>query len=236
MNRARSLAFAMFKLRRVAYKSKSTSFLSFPSLSRYFFLIPLHYLYSFISISFITFYYPISAFPLAMVYSFSSPKAIQADQNTLASSICNVKNLSEPEEAPYEEPIAVSPVNDDAETASNNKKTKEPSVHLCRLFRFATPLDRCLLLIATVFSVGIGALQPSMVIIFGNLLGSIGEVFATSVDGACHPSSAGIDATMGLILTFVYMGTAVFLAAYLSNAIWVYCGVSIKRATGNRNC
>jgi hypothetical protein len=161
-----------------------------------------------------------------MAQSFSSTKAIHTDQNTLASSTFNEKRLSEPEEPRYEEPTAVSPVNDNATV--NDKKKKEPSVPLYRLFRFATPLDRCLLLIATIFSAGIGALQPSMIIIFGNLLGSIGEVFATSVDGVCQPSNAGINATMGLILTFVYMGTAVLLAAYTSNAIWVYCGVSFQ--------
>lgn len=40
----------------------------------------------------------------------------------------------------------------------------------------------------------------------------------------CTPSGTGLEMTMGLILTFVYMGTAVLIAAYFANAFWVYTG------------
>ncbi|KAI8086524.1 P-loop containing nucleoside triphosphate hydrolase protein [Halteromyces radiatus] len=106
------------------------------------------------------------------------------------------------------------------------KKKKEPSVPIYRLFRFATAGDLALIALACIFSAGIGAIQPATIVIFGNFLGQVQSTFsATMMPGAvCEPSNKGLDATMGLILTFVYMGTAVLIAAYLTNAFWVWTG------------
>ncbi|KAI8331204.1 P-loop containing nucleoside triphosphate hydrolase protein [Chlamydoabsidia padenii] len=165
-----------------------------------------------------------------MAESNSPTKGVHTDHQSLTFSIPNEKDLSELEKPGYQLPSSIDLTNnnngDDSVISDNGKKKKEPSVPIYRLFRFTTPLDRCLLMVATIFSIGIGALQPSIIIIFGNLLGTLGDVFASSMTpgGTCQPSNAGLNMAMDLILTFVYMGTAVLVAAYLSNAIWVYCG------------
>ncbi|CAO3594257.1 unnamed protein product [Absidia cylindrospora] len=79
---------------------------------------------------------------------------------------------------------------------------------------------------AIIFSCGIGAVQPATIIIFGNFLGQVQTAFSSAMmPGAeCVPSGNGLDLTMPLILIFVYMGTAVLVAAYLANAFWVFTG------------
>ncbi|CAO3617631.1 unnamed protein product [Cunninghamella echinulata] len=76
-----------------------------------------------------------------------------------------------------------------------------------------------------IFSAGIGALQPATIIIFGNFLDQIQSSFMSMpTDGVCVPSSNGLNATKDIILTFVYMGTAVLVCAYATNAAWVWTG------------
>ncbi|KAI8331210.1 P-loop containing nucleoside triphosphate hydrolase protein [Chlamydoabsidia padenii] len=105
------------------------------------------------------------------------------------------------------------------------KKKKEPSVPIYRLFRFASASDKLMIACAIIFSCGIGAIQPATIIIFGNFLGQVQSVFAgPALTGECVPSGNGLAMTQGLILTFVYMGTAVLIAAYLTNAFWVFTG------------
>lgn len=96
------------------------------------------------------------------------------------------------------------------------KKKKEPSVPVHKLFRFATPLDFCLLAIASTFSMGVGVLQPVTVIIFSRFLGDLSAVLTDM--------NAIVDATRPMILVLVYLGTAGLVAGYVGHAIWVACG------------
>lgn len=49
------------------------------------------------------------------------------------------------------------------------KKKKEPSVPIYKLFRFATPLEMIGILFSMILSVGVGAMQPVVIIIFGGI-------------------------------------------------------------------
>ncbi|ORZ10103.1 P-loop containing nucleoside triphosphate hydrolase protein [Absidia repens] len=165
-----------------------------------------------------------------MARSYSSTKGIHTDQNTLASSYSE-KHVPDVEELPTQQ-TSEKAMNDTTDTDSGEKDTdakkkkKDPSVPIHRLFRFCTPLDAFLVVVGCILSAGIGVLQPAMILVFGQLLGNIQDTFSDAmVPGAeCQPSDAGVKMTMSLILTFVYMGTGVLVAAYLSNAIWVACG------------
>ncbi|KAF7732288.1 ATP-binding cassette, sub-B (MDR TAP), member 4 [Apophysomyces ossiformis] len=109
----------------------------------------------------------------------------------------------------------------DEKAKKKEKKQKEPSVALHKLFRFASPLDLLLIFIAIICSAGIGAMQPVTIIIFGQFLGTIGGQFATG--------KIDVDAAMPMILTLVYMGTAVLVAAYCAQAFWIYTGENQTR-------
>lgn len=56
---------------------------------------------------------------------------------------------------------------EDGDDKKKKKKKKEPSVPIYKLFRFATPLEMIGILISMVLSVGVGAMQPVVIIIFG---------------------------------------------------------------------
>jgi ABC-type multidrug transport system fused ATPase/permease subunit len=98
------------------------------------------------------------------------------------------------------------------------KKPKQPSVPIYKIFRFATKIEILMICIAAIFSAGIGAMQPVSIIIFGEFMGTIGEAMMQQdfekLARDSHP----------LILTFVYMGTGVLVAAYIANCFWVLTG------------
>ncbi|KAI7900844.1 putative ABC transporter protein [Cokeromyces recurvatus] len=98
------------------------------------------------------------------------------------------------------------------------KKEKQPSVAIFKLFRFATKIELLMILCAAIFSAGIGALQPVSIIIFGKFMGTIGVSMMTG-----DFEQLAKDA-QPLILTFVYMGTAVLVAAYITNCFWILTG------------
>ncbi|ORX45112.1 P-loop containing nucleoside triphosphate hydrolase protein [Hesseltinella vesiculosa] len=122
---------------------------------------------------------------------------------------------------------------DDEKPSKKNKKEKkkkEPTVSIHRLFRFATPLDTLLICLGLVFSCGIGALQPSIIIIFGQFLNQMQGVSSIAAGYECIPGGhAALDQTIGVIHIFAYMGTAVLCAAYIANACWVWTGESQTR-------
>ncbi|KAJ8664037.1 hypothetical protein O0I10_000315 [Lichtheimia ornata] len=111
---------------------------------------------------------------------------------------------------------------EDGDDKKKKKKKKEPSVPIYKLFRFATPLEMIGILISMILSVGVGAMQPVVIIIFGDFLGNFQD--ALSVPGASFT-----DATYDLILVFVYMGTATLLAAYIAQSTLIMTGESQAR-------
>ncbi|KAI9310815.1 P-loop containing nucleoside triphosphate hydrolase protein [Dichotomocladium elegans] len=102
---------------------------------------------------------------------------------------------------------------DDEKEGGKKKKKKGPSVPLHQLFRFATKLELVMIFIATVLSLAVGALNPAIVVIFGEFLGTAGAAFM----GVGNLT----DATHDVILIFVYIGTATLVAAYVSQAFWI---------------
>ncbi|KAI8147839.1 putative ABC transporter protein [Fennellomyces sp. T-0311] len=104
----------------------------------------------------------------------------------------------------------------DDKKKKKKKKEKKPSVSVIRLFRFSTTKDRLLIAFALVGSIFSGAIVPVSIIILGKFLTSLSEALL-------NPSTL-LDETMPMILIFVYLGTAVLFAAYLSNCFWVMTG------------
>ncbi|KAI8620675.1 putative ABC transporter protein [Chytriomyces sp. MP71] len=116
-------------------------------------------------------------------------------------------------------------------------KKKEPAVPLLQLFRFADTKDRIMLVIGFIFSVGIGALIPGAILVLGSLLGN-GSLFAGA--GGSSPSSMQrpvgaapptLDPTSVYpqILAFVYIGIAMLISGYASQALWVLAGENQAR-------
>lgn len=99
----------------------------------------------------------------------------------VSSSSFNEKHVSDIEELPIQQlPTAESDKVDEKvdegkkkKKGKKEKKKKEPSVPIYRLFRFATAADKLMIFVAVIFSMGIGALQPATIIIFGNFLGQV---------------------------------------------------------------
>jgi hypothetical protein len=158
---------------------------------------------------------------------------MEVNNNTESSSIDEKHASDIAEELPIQQPTINNDSNGDEKEGTGKKKTKtkakkkkEPTVPIHGLFRFATLSDKIMILMALIFSAGIGALQPATIIIFGSFLGQVQNVYSASMMPGveCTPSGTGLEMTKPLILIFVYMGTAVLVGAYLTNAFWVFTG------------
>ncbi|KAI7871025.1 putative ABC transporter protein [Spinellus fusiger] len=125
-----------------------------------------------------------------------------------------------------EKPLKPASINSSQKSATKEKKEKTPSVAIWALFRFSTFPEKIMIIIAFIFSIGIGALQPANILIIGSLLSRLQSALA-------DPANL-VNATHDLVLTFVYMGTAVFVAAYLSNSCWVLTGENQTRRIRQR--
>lgn len=120
--------------------------------------------------------------------------------------------------------IAVSNPNgaDNKKSKKKEKKKKDPTVSFLQLFRFATKFERMLIIIAFIFSAGVGALQPISIIILGQFLNNMTTALALPPDemvAFMHP----------VIMTFVYMGIGALFGAYICQCIWVMTGESQTR-------
>ncbi|OAD06010.1 hypothetical protein MUCCIDRAFT_137671 [Mucor lusitanicus CBS 277.49] len=105
--------------------------------------------------------------------------------------------------------------------ASKSKSKKKESVAMLKLFRFATPLERIQIAIASICSAGSGALLPASIIIYGAFISNV----TTSLDDY----NALLNATYPVIHTMTYMGTAILVASYISNCLWIMTGESQTR-------
>ncbi|KAI8147824.1 putative ABC transporter protein [Fennellomyces sp. T-0311] len=101
------------------------------------------------------------------------------------------------------------------------KNEKKPSVSLLRLFRFSTPRDRVLMVLATIGSMFSGAILPVSIIIFGDFLRNLASALL-------KPSTL-LDETLPMILTIIYLGTAVLIASYFANSFWIMTGENQTR-------
>ncbi|KAL9555441.1 hypothetical protein MBANPS3_002351 [Mucor bainieri] len=109
----------------------------------------------------------------------------------------------------------------DANDATTKKKPKEPSVSIWQLFRFATPIERLMILIAIICSAGSGAMQPISIIIYGS--------YISNVTSSLTDYSQLLESTLPVIHTMAYMGTAVLVASYISNCFWIVTGENQAR-------
>ncbi|KAI9271625.1 P-loop containing nucleoside triphosphate hydrolase protein [Phascolomyces articulosus] len=104
----------------------------------------------------------------------------------------------------------------DKKKEKKEKKKKEPSVMPHRLFRYASKWDLLAVFFAAIGSIGLGALQPVAIIIFGEFLADFGASI-TNVDEL-------LDNTIDMILIFVYIGTGILVGGYFTHALWVLSG------------
>ncbi|KAI9264807.1 putative ABC transporter protein [Sporodiniella umbellata] len=116
---------------------------------------------------------------------------------------------------------------EEKEDGKKKKKEKQPSVPIYKLFRFATSSEIMMILLAATFSIGIGAMQPVSIIIFGKFMTTI------SASMASGDYQALVGATQPLVLIFVYMGTAVLVCAYIAQCFWVLTGENQVRRIRN---
>ncbi|KAI8075116.1 putative ABC transporter protein [Gongronella butleri] len=93
-------------------------------------------------------------------------------------------------------------------------KEKVKTIAIYQLFRFATKKDLFLMSIGALSSIGLGALHPGSVLIFGRLLGNMEMLDASHIVATAHP----------LVLGLVVLGTCALVLAYVSNCVWVSCG------------
>ncbi|KAL9539286.1 hypothetical protein MBANPS3_010350 [Mucor bainieri] len=108
-----------------------------------------------------------------------------------------------------------------AAAAAASKSKKKESVAMLKLFRFATPLERLQIIVASICSAGSGALLPVSIIIYGAFISNV----TTSLDDY----NALLNATYPVIHTMTYMGTAILVASYISNCLWIMTGESQTR-------
>lgn len=97
-----------------------------------------------------------------------------------------------------------------------DKPAKNESVPILKLFQFATRRDLFLIVIAGLTSCTTGAIQPISILFFGNVLKSMGEAVVLHQDL--------MEKTLPIILLYIYMGTGVMVAAYISNCLWILTG------------
>ncbi|KAK4511453.1 Rad2 nuclease [Mucor velutinosus] len=119
-------------------------------------------------------------------------------------------------------PLSPNTASDVSSAAAPKSKSKnKESVAMLKLFRFATPLERIQIIIASICSAGSGALLPVSIIIYGAFISNV----TTSLDDY----NALLNATYPVIHTMTYMGTAILVASYISNCLWIMTGESQTR-------
>ncbi|KAK4518231.1 uncharacterized protein ATC70_001583 [Mucor velutinosus] len=122
---------------------------------------------------------------------------------------------------PDQETTLPSQTETDVTNTTVKKRPKDPSVSIWQLFRFATPLERLMILIAIICSAGSGAMQPISIIIYGS--------YISNVTSSLTDYSQLLESTLPVIHTMAYMGTAVLVASYISNCFWIVTGENQAR-------
>ena len=104
----------------------------------------------------------------------------------------------------------------DQDGKKKKKKEKKKAVSIFKLFRYSTPMDRLMIIIAMIGSAYTGAILPVSILIFGRLIRSVGQSVVDSSDL--------LDQTHPTILIMVYLGTSVLVAAYFASCFWIITG------------
>lgn len=102
-------------------------------------------------------------------------------------------------------------------TATDMDDAAEP-VSFARLYRFATPLDGVLMAVGSVASLALGALQPGQMIVFGDIIDTIGDAALSGETGSVA------DQLRAPIFAFVYIAIASFFAGFTATFCWRWTG------------
>nr|ASM90199.1 multidrug resistance 5 [Sesuvium portulacastrum] len=98
---------------------------------------------------------------------------------------------------------------------NNKEKEKTNKVSFYKLFSFADPTDKALMIIGSLAAVGNGITMPLMALLFGEVIDAFGENQNTN---------NVIRAISQVSLKFVYLAIGVAIAAFLQVACWMVTG------------
>ncbi|KAG2226169.1 hypothetical protein INT45_003314 [Circinella minor] len=151
----------------------------------------------------------------------------------VALSISTTEKHSITEQSPIQQ-IQTNDTTDDKK--KKEKKKRDPAVPVHKLFRFATKLELLMIIIAATCSLGVGALQPVMIVFFGQFMDDLGG--AVSGAATMTPEQMAnfslLDLTHDLILVFVYLGTGALVGAYIAQSFWIVTGENQVRRIRQR--
>jgi len=117
--------------------------------------------------------------------------------------------------------VKVTPKTD--ETAKDEKPKPEEAVPLLSLWRFADRFDKICLAIGTIFSIGIGAMMPIQILIFGNLVSNVAPALA-------NPTTDNLlNFLLPTIKAIVIIGAAMLFGGYIAQMLWVLSGENQAR-------
>ncbi|CAO3626776.1 unnamed protein product [Mucor hiemalis] len=102
-----------------------------------------------------------------------------------------------------------------------DKKPKDSTVSIVKLFRFASTIDLFMVATAIIFSAGSGALLPLSILIYGQ--------FINTLTDSLSDVSQLLDKTMPVIHIMVALATVALVTGYLSNCLWVLTGENQTR-------
>ncbi|CAJ0754315.1 23090_t:CDS:2 [Entrophospora sp. SA101] len=116
-------------------------------------------------------------------------------------------------------------LNSEAENALKSQvNIDEHKPSYWKLYSFASRKDWCIMIFGLIFSAITGAAAPSMTIIFGQMINSFTDFQAGRISGEDFQKAVNNNT-----LSFVYLGIAIFVAAYICMTCWVYTGGRITR-------
>jgi ATP-binding cassette, subfamily B (MDR/TAP), member 1 len=99
-----------------------------------------------------------------------------------------------------------------SDSPSKEKKKDLPSVPYYKLYRYASPLDIFLMVIASICAIGSGVTMPLFSVLFGNITNAINIADPTSFNSAVNQTS----------LNFLYLAIAAAGLGYLSQSLPMY--------------
>lgn len=111
------------------------------------------------------------------------------------------------------------------EVAVLKRQTDTPDVKagFATLYRYATPVDKLIMVVGIVCGVAAGVIMPLMTVVFG----SLNDTFAGYFNGSVSYDAFANEMT-ALVLKFVYLGIAMFFAVYISTVAFIYTGEHIS--------
>eukprot|EP01117_Protostelium_nocturnum_P020653 TRINITY_DN93_c0_g1_i5.p1 TRINITY_DN93_c0_g1~~TRINITY_DN93_c0_g1_i5.p1 ORF type:complete len:618 (-),score=269.32 TRINITY_DN93_c0_g1_i5:186-2039(-) len=109
------------------------------------------------------------------------------------------------------------------EKGKDEKAKPEEAVPLLSLWRFSDRFDKICLAIGSIFSIGIGAMMPVQILIFGNLVSNVAPALA-------NPTTDNLLAfLLPTIKAIVIIGAAMLFGGYIAQMLWVLSGENQAR-------